>query len=334
MDKAHKIIKDLKSKNYKPIYYLMGDEPYFIDLIVDYIEHQILDESSKAFDQFVLYGRDVSMQDVVSQAKQYPMMGQMQVIIVKEAKDIENRDPLVSYLDNPQPSTLLVFAHKHGKIAGNTILGKKLNSKAEVLITEKIRDNKVAEWVINYIKDIGYDIDIKAANIIQDFLGNDLTKIINEISKLLISIPKGQKITPDDIEKNIGFSKDFNQFELQKAIANFDVSKAFRIVTHFTKNPKNYPIPLVVANLYNFFSLLLKYHGLPNKSVKDAAVSLKVREFMLYDHVNASKYYPMRKVSQIIEAIKLLDLRFKGVDSGRMTEADMYKDLLNFIFKK
>ncbi len=334
MEKAYKILKDLKNNIFHPVYYLMGEEPYYIDLLVDYFETNVLDEAAKSFDQTVFYGRDVVMQEVISKAKQFPMIANKQLIIVKEAQDLTETNPLIDYLNKPQPATILVFAHKYGKVAGSTKLGKAIVQHAEVLVSESIKEKKIAEWVIGYVKDKGYQIETKAAVMVQESLGNDLTKIINEIDKMLLNLTDNQNITAKDVEDNIGFSKDYNFFELQNALSNYNANKAFEIVTHFAKNPKKYPMPLTVASMYNFFSVLLKYHGLPNKSIQEAAKSLGLRDFMLYDHVNASKFYPMRKVSQIIEAIKVLDLKFKGVDSGGIDDNGMLKDFINFVFKK
>lgn len=335
MEKVNQILKDLKNKNYKPVYFFQGEEPFFIDLLVDYMEEHILDESAKAFDQLVLYGKDVTMLDVVSAAKKFPMISDKQLIIVKEAANIKDTEHLVGYIKNPQPTTILVIAHKHGKVDGKTKLGKQLPAGTEYLLSEKLKDHLVTDWIKNFVQQKDYTIEPKAANMLFEFLGNDLTKIKNELQKLFILIPPKTNITPHLIEDNIGFSKDYNVYELQRAIALNDSTKSYKIVHHFANNPKSHPLVMVTGSMYNFFSLVLKYHGCRDKSPKAAAATLGLRgDYFLKDPIEAARHIPMRKVSAILESIKLMDLKAKGVESGGMTELDLYKDLLNFIFKK
>jgi len=335
MEKVNQILKDLKNKNYKPVYFFQGEESFFIDLLVDYMEEFIIEESAKAFDQLILYGKDVSMLDVISAAKKFPLLSDKQLIIVKEAANIKDTEHLVSYLKNPQTTTILVIAHKHGKVDGKTKLGKQLPIGTEYLLSEKLKDHLVTDWIKSFVQQKDYTIEQKAANILFEFLGNDLTKIKNELQKLFILIPPKTNITAHHIEENIGFSKDYNIYELQRAIAMNDSTKSYKIVHHFANNPKSHPLVMVTGSLYNFFSLVLKYHGCRDKNPKVAASTLGLRgDFFLKDPIEAARHISMRKVSAILESIKLTDLKAKGLESGGMTELDMYKDLLNFIFKK
>ncbi|MFT5079026.1 MAG: DNA polymerase-3 subunit delta [Saprospiraceae bacterium] len=331
LDKVKSIITDIKSKNFKPIYFLMGDEPYYIDAISDFIAKSVLTEEERGFNQVVLYGRDVTIDDVVSNAKRYPMMAEKQVIIVREAQDLSRTiENLVGYATNPQPSTVLVMCYKYKKLDARKKLSKVLKKTGELFESKKLYDNQVPNWISRVLQGKGHTITPKAALMLVEFLGNDLGKVNNELEKLLLIIKPGEQITPQIIERNIGISKDFNNFELQNALGAKDFKKAYRIITYFSQNPKDHPIVLTVALLYSFFSKLLKYHSLTNKS--EAAKVLGVNPYFLKDYQQAAGNYPMKKVSSIISVIRDVDLKSKGVGASGLPQGDLLKELLVGIF--
>src|SRR5512133_3317663 len=228
------IVSELKAGKYKPVYFLMGEEPWFIDFITDFIAANALSESEKAFNQLVLYGRDTDIGNIINSARRYPMMSSRQVIIVKEAQQLKNLDSLDTYAASPMPSTVLVFAYKYKKVDKRTKVGKVLNEKSVLFESDKVREDKVAAWIISYLKNLGIQIEGKAATLLVDFLGNDLGKIVKELEKLMLVLPAGTKqITTIDIKKNIGISKDFNNFELNRALVEDDILKANRIIRYF-----------------------------------------------------------------------------------------------------
>ncbi len=252
------VMSDLKAAKYKPVYFLMGEEPYFIDLVTDYITEHVLSAEEKSFNQLVLYGRDTDIKLIVSSAKRYPMMASRQVIIVREAQQLRSLEGLEFYMSAPMPSTVLVFAYKYKKLDKRTKLAKLLGEKSVMLESDKLREDKVPAWIMGYLKERGYSSDQKTATLLVDFLGNDLGKIGNELDKLILVVPSGSKvITADLIEKNIGISKDYNSFELNRALATGDLVKSGRIVRYFTNNPKNNPFILTIASLFYYFTKIL-----------------------------------------------------------------------------
>ena len=309
----------------------MGEEAYYIDAISNFIENSILSEEEKGFNQMVLYGRDVSIEDVVSHAKRYPMMAERQVIIVKEAQDLSRTiENLLSYVENPQPTTVLVFCYKYKTLDKRKKLTKSIAKNAVLFESKKLYDNQVPDWIRRVLAGRGHTITPKAAQMLVEFLGNDLGKVNNELEKLQLIIKPGEQITPQLIEENIGISKDFNNFELQKAIGEEDVKKAFAIMQYFSQNPKNNPLIMTVALLYSFFAKLLKYHALANKG--DAAKVLRVSPYFIKDYQVAARNYPMKKVSAIISSIREIDMKSKGVGAANLSQADLLKELLVKIF--
>lgn len=332
MTEIIKIVNDIKSKNYKPIYFLCGDETYYIDRISDLIEKSVLTEDEKSFNQVVLYGRDTTVEEIVSTAKRFPMMSDYQVVIVKEAQNLAKTfDKFESYALNPQLTTILVFAYRD-KPDGRKKIFKTIKDKGVWFESKKLYDNQVPDWIVKVLKGQNYGIEPKAAAILSEFLGTDLSKINNELEKLKIVFPVGHIFTPKNIEENIGFSKDYNVFELKSALATRNQQKAYAIIHNFAANPKENPIVLISGQMFTFFSQLLQYHGLKDKSKFNAAKALGVNPFFMDEYATASKYYPMRKVSQIIEIIRDMDVKSKGVGSGSMKEADILKELVYKIF--
>jgi DNA polymerase-3 subunit delta len=327
-----KIVNDIKSKNYKPIYFLCGEETYYIDRISDLIESSVLTEDEKSFNQVVLYGRDTTVEEIVSTAKRFPMMADYQVVIVKEAQNLSKTfEKFESYAVNPQLTTILVFAYRD-KPDGRKKIFKTIKDKGVWFESKKLYDNQVPDWIVKVLKGQNYGIEPKAAAMLSEFLGTDLAKINNELEKLKIVFPEGHIFTPKNIEENIGFSKDYNVFELKSALATRNQQKAYTIIHNFAANPKDNPIVVVSGQMFAFFAQLLQYHGLKDKSKFNAAKALGVNPFFMDEYATASKNYPMRKVSQIIEIIRDMDVKSKGVGSGSMKEDDMLKELVYKIF--
>ena len=333
MDEVVKIVNDIKSGNIKPIYFLMGEEPYYIDKLSDYIEKNVLTEEEKGFNQTVLYGRDVSIEDIISTAKRYPMMAERQVVIVKEAQDlIRTIDKLESYAENPMPSTVLVFCYKYKTLDKRKKLTKLLAKNGVVYESKKLYENQVGDWIKRVLSGKKYAIEPKASAMLVEFLGTDLSKINNELEKLQIILPAGSTITPKHIEENIGFSKDFNVFELRKALGERDQLKAYTIAENFAQNPKDNPMVVTTSLVFGFFIQLLKYHGLKDRNPKNVAAVLGVNPFFLKEYDVALKNYPMKKVSQIVGALRDIDVKSKGVGANALSQSDLLREMLYKIF--
>jgi DNA polymerase III subunit delta len=333
MDEVVKIINDIKDGNIKPIYFLMGEEPYYIDKLTEYIEDNILSEDEKGFNQMVIYGRDTTIEEVVSHAKRFPMMAERQVVIVKEAQELSRTiEKLESYAENPQPTTVLVFAYKYKTLDKRKKVTKILEKNGLVFESKKLYENQVGEWLKRVLQGKGYGIEPKAVAMFVEFLGTDLSRINKEIEKLQIILPKGHVFSPKDIEENIGFSKDFNNFELRKAIGEKDQLKAYKIADYFANNTKDNPLVLTVGLVFSFFSQLLQYHGLKDKNPKNVASVLKVNPYFLKDYDIAIKNYPMKKVSAIVSTLRDIDVKSKGVGANALPQGDLLKEMLVKIF--
>jgi DNA polymerase-3 subunit delta len=330
LDEVKQLVAAIKKGDIKPIYFLMGEEAYYIDKISDFIENNILDEAEKGFNQMVLYGRDVSVDDIVSNAKRYPMMAERQVVIVKEAQDLSRTiEKLASYAENPQPTTVLVVNYKYKKLDKRKALYKAINKSGSVVFeSKKLYDNQVPDWIRRVLKGQGYDISPKAAQMLVEFLGTDLSKVNNELDKLKIVLPKGTQITPEHIEENIGISKDFNNFELRKAVGERNIVKAHQIAKYFADNPKDNPMVVTVALLFNFFSQLLHLHGMTDKNPRSVASALRVNPYFVNEYLTAARNYPMKKVSAVIALLREFDVKSKGVGANAVPQGDLLKELL------
>ncbi len=329
MDEVKQLVSDIKNGNIKPIYFLMGEESYYIDRVSDFIETNVLAEEEKGFNQMVLYGRDISIDDIISNAKRFPMMAERQVVIVKEAQDLSRTiEKLADYAANPQPSTVLVINYKYKKIDKRKALYKAISKSGVVYESKKLYENQVADWIRRTLSGKNYTITPKAAQMLVEFLGTDLSKINNELEKLKLIIPQGTQITPEHIEENIGISKDYNNFELRKAVGERNVIKAHRIVNYFGENPKDNPMVVTVALLFNFFSQLLHYHGLRDHSPRAVASALKVNPYFVNEYVAAARNYPMKKVSKVVAILREFDVKGKGVGSNAVPQSDLLKELL------
>lgn len=322
------LIEDLKAQKYAPVYLLTGEENYYIDLVSDYFENKIIAEEFRDFDQTVVYGRETDMKTVVSLAKRYPMMSPVQLVLVKEAQDIaKDWELLADYLDHPQPQTLLVFCYRHKKMDKRTKTYKAISSKGVVYEKNKMRDYEVPDWIARIVMQQGYQITQKGAVLIAESLGNDLGKIVNELSKVYISLPKGTVINEDVIETNIGISKDYNVFELQNAIGRRDVAQCTRIVNHLAANPKEYPIQMLLPLLYGFFIKVMLFHQEPDK--KKAMAVMNVNPYFLKDYETAARNYTLGKLASCIGYLYDADLRSKGVrNNGNVTDGELLKELV------
>ena len=332
MDEVVKIVNDIKAGNIKPIYFLMGEEPYYIDKLSDYIEQNILSEEEKGFNQTVLYGRDVSVEDIIGTAKRYPMMAERQVVIVKEAQDLTKTiDKIESYAENPMPTTVLVFCYKYKTLDKRKKVTKLLEKNGLIYESKKLYENQVGDWLKRVLAGKKLNIEPKASAMLVDFLGTDLSKIANELDKLAIILPKGSTVTPEVIEENIGFSKDFNVFEFRKAIGERNQLKSYQIAQYFAENPKDHPMVMTTTLVFGFFLQLLQYHGLKDKTPKNVASVLKVNPYFVKDYDVALKNYPMKKVSQIVATLRDTDVKSKGVGAS-LKEGDLLKEMLVKIF--
>lgn len=329
MEEVKQIVTDIDNGNIKPIYLLSGEESYYIDRIADYIEKNVLSEDERGFNQMVLYGKDVSVEDIVSNAKRYPMMAERQVVIVKEAQHLSRTiDKLHAYAENPQTSTVLVICYKYSKFDKRKKVYKSIKKNGLCFESKKLYENQVSDWIRRVLQGKGYQISHKAAILLTEFLGTDLSKINNELEKLQLILPKEKEITPLNIEENIGISKDYNNFELKKAIGERNVLKATRILNYFSNNPKDNPFVVTVTLLNTFFTQLLKYHGMNDHNPKSVASALKINPYFVNEYQVAARNYPMKKVSEIVSHLRELDLKGKGVGATNVSQGDLLKELL------
>ncbi|SHF86714.1 DNA polymerase III, delta subunit [Salegentibacter echinorum] len=328
MEEAKAIVNNIQNGSIYPLYFLMGEEPYYIDRISDFISENVLAEEEKGFNQIVMYGRDTSIDEIVSNAKRYPMMAERQVIIVKEAQDLSRTiEKLVSYAENMQPTTTLVFCYKYKTLDKRKKLSKLLKKNGILFESKRLYENQVADWIMTTMKSRNYTISPKAAQMLVEFLGIDLGKIDNELTKLQLISPEGTQITPELIEENIGISKDFNNFELRKAIGLRESFKAHRIINYFAQNPKDNPMVVTISLLFSYFSQIMQYHGLADKSKANVAKKLRVHPYFVNDYVVAARNFPMKKVSEVISLLHEADVKGKGVGAN-VSQGDLLKELI------
>lgn len=328
MKTYEQILSEIHKKQFAPVYFLTGDEPYFIDMISDTIENEALDEADRAFNQIVVYGRDVDVETIANHARSFPMMGERMVVIVKEAQDVKNLENFEPYLDTLPETTLLVFVYKYKKLDKRKTFAKKLDKKGVYFESKKLYDNNIPGWIQGYLKDKGYSIQPKATQMLADYLGTDLHKIANELQKLIISLPKNKSIDDADVERNIGISKDFNVFELQNAIGSHDVLKANRIVNYFGDNTKENPLLVTAINLYSYYTKIMKLHCTQDKSQGNLASVLGVSPFFVKDYLAAARNIPPQMCIRNISILREFDMKSKGYDSGDTSEKDLYREMI------
>jgi DNA polymerase-3 subunit delta len=325
------IIKEMKKGDYRPVYFLHGEEPYFIDAITDFAEANCLNETEKAFNQTVIYGKDTNYMQVLDAARRMPMMASRQLVVIKEAQSMRDIASLDSYIKQPALTTVLLVCHKHKKLRMNTKLGKALKENSLVFESKRLYDNQVPAFVKKYTKSLKLDIDEAASQLLAEYLGTDLGKVVNELDKLAINLEPGSLVDVKTIEENIGISRSYNVFELQKALAIRDKEKIYRIVNYFAAQPKKNPFVLVVGSLYNFFSKVLIYHEVAKLDEQSilSALSLKSK-FFLKDYRAAARTFPYAKTKQIISILHEYDLKSKGVDINltNVPEGDLCKEMI------
>ena len=337
MEEVKKIIANIKKGIIAPIYFLMGEEPYFIDVVANYLEKHLLEEDQKGFDQLVLYGQDVTVPTIIDYARRFPMMAERQLIIIKEAQNLRaSIEQLVPYVENPTASTVLVFCYKYEKLDARKKLLKTLKNRGCVVMeTKKLYEYQViGNFLPDVIKKKHLSIQPKAIQMLVDFLGDDLSRIENEVNKLALIVPANTEVTPDIIEENIGISKEFNNYELKSAFATNDKVKIARIIKHFAENPKDNPLSGTISTLYNYFEKLLLFHGLTDQSEKNVAAVLKEKPYFIKEFYSGAQHYPMKKVSAIMAGLREIDVKNKGVGVARSAPAELLKELMIVINDK
>jgi DNA polymerase-3 subunit delta len=313
------LLKSIKAREFAPLYLLHGDEPWFIDQIETAIEANALQEHERAFNQTITYGKDTEYLQIIDAARRFPMMAERQLVILREAQDMRSLKELAAYAEKPSPSTILVISHRHKKLNGNFTLTKNLKKNGVVFEAKALYENKIPSWINNYLKDKKYSIEPEASSLLGEFLGTSLGKIANELDKLTINLAPGTKITPKIVEDQVGISKDYNAFELQKAIGHHDVVKATRILNYFKANPKAGPLPLILGSLYNYFSKVFQLKELHRKraSKQDIMNALSLRfDFFLQDYETTARNFSEYGIREVFALLREYDLKSKGVGSN------------------
>ncbi len=329
-----KILADLKARKFNPVYFLQGEESYFIDVISDYIEAHALTEAEKGFNQVIVYGKDVTMATLLTHARRFPMMSEFQVVIVKEAQEIQDLNKemgaklLLDYLKQPVPSTVLVFCHKHKTLDKHRELGKNIEKLTTSVTSKKLYDNQLPDFVSEYVRDRKIMIEGQAVQALCEFVGNDLSRLTNEVDKLMISLQAGESITTERVMSQVGVSKEYNIFELQKAILQRNSFTVAKIVNYFESNTKKNPMIPIVAFLYSFFSKALMASQSVDKSEKGLVSTLKVSPYAIRDYSLALQQYPAEKILNNISLLKEADLRLKGVNTGSASEGQIFRELV------
>lgn len=323
------IISDLQKRIFRPVYFLAGEEPYYIDLITGFIENNVLTDAEKAFNQIIIYGDDTSVPAIIEISRRFPMMASHQVVIVREAQGLRKIDDLLNYIEKPLPSTILVINYKYKVLDKRSKLYKALKTQGVYYESARLRDYQIPAWIERYLMSKGIKIDPSSSEMLNDHLGTDLHKIVNELDKLLITLPAGKKvITTDLIEKNIGISKDYNNFELQKAVGEKNIVKANMIVRHFADNPRDNPIILTIASLFAYFSKLLTYHYLTDKSRNNVAAALRINPFFVKDYELSASKYDISKTVRIINLLRTYDMKSKGYGDLSTEPGYLLKELV------
>ena len=326
--KFQDILTSIDNKVYHPVYFLTGEEPFYIDKICDYLAKNILEPQEKEFNQSVLYGKEVDVAQIIAEAKQFPFGATHRVVIVKEAQNIKNIEELESYLNNPQPSTILVMCYKYKKLDKRKKFTKTLEKKTLLFESKGLYDNQVPDWIAKHLAEKGYQIEEKASFMLAEFLGTELANISNELDKLMVIVKKEEKITASIIEKNIGISKDYNIFEFQQALGGKNILKSNQIVNHFSANPKAHPLVVTLGMLFSFFQKIMTYHSLKDKSKNSVAAQLKVNPYFVQQYNRAAYNYSQNKLFDIFTLLKVYDLKSKGVNNTSTNDGELLKELV------
>ena len=321
------IISDWKKNKFKPIYWLEGDEEYFIEKVINYAEKNILNETETSFNLTVFYGKDADWTEVINACRRYPMFAERQVVLLKEAQQMRDVDKLEAYIENPLSSTVFVVSYKEKKVDGRTRLAKILKEKGVVLTTKKLYENQLPEWTMAIVQEKGYSITQKALWLLVDHIGNDLSRIENEIEKISVNLSTRTTINEDDIEKYVGVSKEFNVFELQAALAYKDLPKAIRIIQYFEANPKAAPIQFILPSLYSFFSKVYMMYGSDNRDPKQLAAAIGINPFFMKDYIQASKLYTISGIEKTILLLHAYNLKSIGINDAGTEDASLLKEM-------
>ena len=324
------VLTDIKNGQFLPVYFLHGEEPFYMDKISLLIEETILDESQKDFNQTILYGPDTSIEEIVNIAKRYPMMAPYQVVIVKEAQHLSrNIEKLLSYVEHLVPTTVLVLCYKNKTLDKRKALGKYLAKQKWLFDCLSLKDYQLNDWVVNYAKAKGLGVEPKAAILLAEFIGNDLSGISSAVSKLEVLVGEKKIITADLVHKNIGFSKDYNIFELQNALSEKNVFKANKIIYHFSKNKKKYPFAVTISSLYTFFTKLMKFHFYVGKlSDQELAKKVGVHSFFLKQYKVAARNYTKNKLERIFSYLRDYDMKSKGLNNVSASDEELLKEMI------
>ncbi len=325
---TEKIISTWKKKQFKPIYWLEGEEEYFIDQVMDYAEHHILSEQDAGFNLTVFYGKDAQWADVINACRRYPMFAERQVVLLKEAQQMKDIEKLEAYVEHPLDSTVFVVSYKDKKVDGRSRLSKLLKQRGELVTTKKMYDNQLPDWANGHIQSKGYTISQKALALLIDHIGNDLSRLVKEVEKILVNLRDRKNITEDDIEQFVGISKEYNVFELQDALANQDLHKSLRIINYFEQNPKAGPIQLLLPNLYGFFSKVYMLFGTDIKDEKSVEALLGMGSFIAKKYVAAARKYELAGVSRVLLLLHAYNLRAIGVQDAGTDDAQLMKELV------
>lgn len=328
------ILKDINSGSFAPVYFLQGEETFFIDNIIENIENTALDESQKSFNQIILYGKDTSLTDVIGAARRYPMMGERQVVIVKEAQEMrdwtkdDKQSLVINYIENPLASTILVFGYKYKSVDKRTKFGKSIEKNSVFLNAKKLYDNQVPDWILAYCKSKGVKIDDAAVMMLSENIGNNLQRLANEIEKLLLNVKEGQNVSASMVQKYVGISKDYNIFEMQKALSAMNKLKALKIANYFASNPSNNPLVLTIYSLFSYYSKLLLIHHSQDKNEKALAAAIGVNPFFVKEYLQAARNYPVGKVVQNIKHLHEADMQSKGIGYATKKEGPVLTELV------
>ena len=332
MKELELIFKNIKNKEFLPIYFFHGEEAYYIDIAVKALENDVLTEDEKAFNQTVVYGKDTNYNEILALAKQYPMMGDKQLIIVKEAQDLKLNDEetkiLEKYVENPVESTILVFAHKHKKVDSRKKVFKTLDKAKMLFHSEPVKDYNLAKWIDDEARNLQIKLAPGISQLLADYLGNDLSRIANELNKMKLVLKDGEVLDGKLVETHIGISKEFNVFELQKALGKKDANTAFKIAYYMGKNPKTNPIVMTIGNLYNFFSNVVLYHTVSHQSPPTIASELGINPYFVKDYAEAARLYPLKFATRIISVLREIDLKSKGLGAVNMDEGELLKEMV------
>jgi len=323
------ILESIKAKKYQPVYFLCGEESYYLDKIMSAFEHEVLEESEKAFNQSVFYGRDITFKNIVDACRQFPMMSPLRIVLIKEAQDMRDFASLETYFKNPSPQTILVICHKHKKVDGRKSVYKLLKKEAVFFESKKVPDYKLAKWIKNYSVEQGFRIGEQAAALMAEYLGNDLKKVVNEFTKATLDLPKGSEIDTDLIQDKIGVSKEYNVFELQKALGSRNTTKAFQIADNMAQNIKTNPVQMIISFLYTFFTQV--FIAVQNKQLSDGALAekLRVNPYFVKDYKLASSKFSPKQLNSIFQTLKIYDLKSKGLGMRNSAhDGDILRELI------